>query len=460
MVDGFEALETARWSKSGKPELVDEPHLIDRHSLRLPAGGTSLDHRPEEPLATGRLDLAFFDDGTVAAGAHWFIEPAFKGPSGDSVVRIVLGWSEESLAVESPSGPALAVQRLARAPGWHRFTLLFGPDQTEISVDGKVLAHGKGPEGPLARIRLATSGVPQGSPPKGLSGHFDDLRLIRFAEPPANLEVDITQDEARLVVGDQLFGEIRQADSERVVMTVDGKPVALPWSDVSGLHFRRQPAQSTPIEGLLVRLDWRSAPGESPADLDFAEGVLSALSDRTVTLATPYAGVLQIPRDYLRKLVVLGPGRWIVIDPATHHLGDELSVTAPLLDPPQPEGKVLERTIELAAVPSEPAFLVLDVVQVVGESNDPYFSQRVRDGELRTWIVVNGRRIDYLNRHIKTRNLTPERATIPIPAGLLHPGKNTIRLELTGMAGKDEQLDDFGVLQLALEFAWAPKRVP
>ena len=40
-----------------------------------------------------------------------------------------------------------------------------------------------------------------------------------------------------------------------------------------------------------------------------------------------------------------------------------------------------------------------------------------------------------------------------IPPGLLHAGKNTIRLELTGAAEKDTQLDDLGVLQIALELA-------
>jgi hypothetical protein len=45
---------------------------------------------------------------------------------------------------------------------------------------------------------------------------------------------------------------------------------------------------------------------------------------------------------------------------------------------------------------------------------------------------------------------------IPIPAGLLRPGKNTVRLELTAMDTKE--LDDFGVLQMALEFRRAPDR--
>ena len=129
--------------------MVALPHLTDNHSLRLPAGGSSLVHNLSEPIATGRFDIAFLDDGTVIAGQQWSIELTFQGATGSSPVRVLLGWSEESLALESPSG--LAVQRLARTPGWHRFSLKFGPTQTEASVDGKELANGKGPDGPWSR---------------------------------------------------------------------------------------------------------------------------------------------------------------------------------------------------------------------------------------------------------------------------------------------------------------------
>jgi len=459
LIDGFETLDTSRWSIAGKPEPVADPHLNEKRSLRLPAGGTSLVHRLAEPLATGRFDLAFLDDGAVVAAHQWFMELTFQGPSGSSLVRVSLGWSEESLAVESPSGPALAVQRLARTPGWHRLSLRFGPAETEVSVDGKELAHGKGPDGPLVAIRLASSTPAPASPPKGLRGHFDDLQLIRFAEPPASLELDVAQDEARLVLGDQLYGDIRNSDSERVNMTVDGEPITLNWSDIAGLYFRRQPAVGALVEGLLARLEWRSALADDLDNIDFAEGAISAVTDQAVTLATPYAGTLSVPRELVRKLVVQGQGSRLVIDPAAHHLGDEFSTTAPVLDPPQPEGGLLERTFELADIPNRPCFLVLDVVQVVGEDNDPRYSQRVRDGELRTYVAFNGKRVDYLNRYIKTRNLAPERVSIPIPPDLVRAGRNTVSLQLTGMATKEKELDDLGVLQMAIEFRSTPNRV-
>ncbi len=351
LADGFEALDASRWSIGGKAESVAEPHLSEKRSLRLPADGASVVHNLEEPLAAGRLDLAFFDDGVIAAGRERIVEATFRGPAGLTAMRIILGCSEESLAVESPSG--LQIQRLARARGWHRLLLRFGPDQTEIAVDGKELAHGRGPGGPLVTIRLATQDSGPAPPATPMAAHFDDLQLTRFAEPPASLEVDAGQDEARLVVGDQLYGEIRGADPRRVIMGVDDKSVSLPWGEVSGLYLRRMPIHGIPIEGLLVRAQWRSAPGDRPTDLDFAEGALLAQSPISLTLATPYAGTLTIPRGDLRRIVVLGQGRRLVIDTSAHHLGDEISVTPPLLDPPQPEGLTLERTIELTGPPPD-----------------------------------------------------------------------------------------------------------
>ncbi len=450
--DGFESIDAARWTEIGGPELVDQPRASGGRALRVPAGGTSLTCRLAEPLGSGRLDIAFHDDGTVAEGQQWFVDLLFRGPAGSETVRAVLGWAESSLSVESPSGPALAVQRLARKPGWHRLSFRFGPAQTEIAVDGNDLAHGKGPDGPLVEIRLASYVSGKTGPPDRLAGVFDDLRLVRFTEPVGGLEIDTQQDEVRLTGGDQLFGQIVAADAERVRVRVDEKMVTLAWSEVAGLYFRRLPRQGTPIEGLLVRLEWRAAPGDDPSDLNTLEGALMSISDTSLSVATPYAGVLEIPRDRRRMLRVLGVGRRILIDPTAHHLGDQISTTPPLLDPPQPEGGVLERTVELVEVPPGPAALVLDVVQVVGIANGLLFAQAVQHGELRTNVAINGKSVDYLNRHITTKNETPERIRLPIPPGLLHPGKNTIKFEQGGTATDPNYLDDLGVLGIALEF--------
>jgi hypothetical protein len=451
LADGFETIDAARWAVTGSPATAEQPRLGEGRSLRLPAEGASLTHSLEEPLSAGRLELAFHDDGTVVPGRECTLEPIFRGLSGPTPIRIILGWSEESLGVETPAGPSLQIQRLARVPGWHRLTLRFGPGETEISVDGKELAHGREPGGPLCSVRMATRTTDAAASGKPPSAYLDDLRLSRFAEPPGSLEIDATQDEARLLVGDQIFGEIRGADGQRLIMAVEGRPISMAWGEVAGLYLRRVPAQGAPVEGLLVRAEWQTAPGGRPTDLDFAEGALLSAPGESLTIATPYAGTLTIPRGQLRRLAVLGRGRRIVLDVAAHHLGDEPSVTQPL-DPPQPEGLKLDRAIELADAPDGPAELVLDVVQVVPEAGDSEYSLQVRKGELRTYVVVNGQRVDYLNRHIKTAGDAPERIRIAIPRGRLRAGKNTLRIELTGDSDPTPKYDDLGILQIAVEF--------
>ena len=450
--DGFETLDPDRWSHVGEPSIVDQPRIAGARSLAIPAGGSAVTYRLAEPITSGRLEVAFHDSGQVVAGQQWFVDLLFRGPAGEESVRAVLDWSEESLAVQSSGEHALAVQRLARKPGWHRLGFRFGPE-TELSVDGDELAHGRGPRGPLVEVRLANRTTGAAEPPKGLAVHFDDLRLVRLAEPVGDLEVAPLVDDVRLVDGDQIFGRLKSADADAVSLRVDGRDITLPWTEVASVCFRRSAEKGRPIEGLIVRIGWRSAPGNDPRDLDEIEGALVSVTDAAFRVATPYAGDLTIPRDRLRKLNVLGQALRIVIDPNAHHLGNNLSKEPPLLDPPLPEGGTLERTFTLDRLPETAALLVLDVVQVVGEANSLQFSDLVRKGELRTNVKINDKTIDYLNKYITTKNETPERIRLAIPAGLLRLGENTLRIEQVGKANEPEELDDIGILTIAVEFA-------
>jgi len=451
LAESFDRLDAGRWVTTGSPALVTAPVRSAPRALALPGPASSVAARLNQPVTAGQIELAFHDDKVVAPKRRSFLEAEFQGPAGASVIRVILGWAEETLAVETPRGPALAIQRLPRAEGWHRLTVRFDGEATEIAVDGKELAHGKGPSGPLVALKLAQSspGEANANPTRAV---FDDLQVVRFAEPPSGLEIDVDQDEARLISGDQLYGIIDHGDAESVVILVDGNPTALSFSELAGIYFRRLPRQGKPVSGLLARVAWRSAPGNDPADLDFAEGAIQDLDEHKLTIDTPYAGILEIPRERLTSIALQGQGQRIVIDPAIHHLGNEISIAQPMLDPPQPEGGLLTRFLQLDHPPADPAFMVLDMLLVVGEDNEPVYSRSVREGELRTYLKVNGQRVDYINRYIKTRNETPERIRVPVPQGLLKEGRNTITLELTGMARKPNELDDLGVLQSAIEF--------
>lgn len=454
--DGFEALDSAVWTVVGGPRAASERKLAGASALRLPAGGASVTHALPAPVGSGRLETAFHDGGETAAGHAWFVDATFRCSEGPVTVRAVLGWSGPTLAVESTAGPALAVQRLARAEGWHRLAVRFGGDRCEVSVDGNELAHGKGFDGPLVQVRLASTAGADAPPAPAVAGWFDDLRLVRFAEPSGTPEVDVTQDEVRLTTGDQVYGQVVRAGPERTEARVDGRLVAFAWSETAGLYFRREARPGTPVSGLLARAEWRSASGGDPEDVDAVEGALVAVSDASVRLETPYCGTLELARDRISTLRVTGRGHRLVVDPLAHHLGDEISNTPPLLDPARPEGGVLERSFELPTPPTSPAWLVLDVLGVVGEGGDTPFSALVKKGELRTNVSINGAPFDNLNRFITTRNETPERIRIPVPKGLLKAGRNVVRFDQVGIASDPNYLDDLGVLGIALETADAP----
>jgi hypothetical protein len=460
LIDGFETLDPTRWLHVGEPRIEDEPRIAGSKSLRLAADGSAVTAKLAEPIGQGRLELAYHDVPGVTKGAQWFVDLLFRGEGGPETIRAVVGWSEESLAVQSTGGPVLAVQRLARKPGWHRLEIKFDPDAAELAVDGDSLAHGKGPTGPLVEVRLGTSLASGRDPLPKLAVHIDEFKLVRLASVVSATEVDPDQDEVRLVEGDQVFGSIRRADPQGVSIEILNKPVVFSWAQVASLRFRRAASPSREVVGLLCRLDWRSAPGIDPRDLDQAEGALVKADAASFTLDTPYAGRLVIPRALLRRIVVEGTGRRMVIDPTAHHLGNEVSKPTEPLDPPQPEGDTLERRFVLKDAPAngKEATLVLDVVQAAGEANGLDFAQLIRNGGLRTRVFLNGREFDYINRYITSQNDRPERIRVPIPSGMLKPGENRLKFVQSAKNDQDKELDDLGILGIAIEVASTPAR--
>jgi hypothetical protein len=377
------------------------------------------------------------------------VDLAFRLPSRDlAAVRTVLGWAEDTLSVESPQGPGLAVQRLTRKKGWHRLTIHFGPDRLDLQLDDEVLAHGNGPPGPLAEIRLATEVVRKGNAPDTLSARFDDLQLVRVASPPGRLDPEPSQDEARMITGDQTFGWVVKADAKSMVLEQESKEIRFPWSEVGGLYLRRAPRTGAFVEGALVRAECKTGGSARVREVDVLEGALAAVSDSEITIATPYAGLVALPRDRMVRIECLGLGRRLVLDPYAHHLGDRIVTD---LDPPQPEGGAYELPFDLRQVPEAPAHLVVDVIQVVGESGDEY-SALVKKGELLTRVYLNGKSFDTLNRHIRNKNEAPERIRLPIPRGHLLAGRNLIRFEQEGTKEDPLKRDNLGLLGIALEF--------
>jgi hypothetical protein len=451
--DDFEALDDARWAvRVGEPSVSDGRALVGEKSLVLPSGGSAITARLDEPVGTGRLDVAYYDDGLTVEDQRWFVDLTFRSKEGDSAtIRAVPGWTDETIAVESPGGPGLAVQRLLRREGWHRLSVRFDPESTELAIDGDELAHGRGPGGSLVEVRLATEALGDARPDPDLAARLDDLGLARFVQPSGNLEVEPSADEVRFSSGDQLFGLVPSAGPESVTILLEpGAPAQeIPWSRVSGLYLRRRAAQADPVEGPIVRVWWRTGPGDDPRDLDSAEGALKAASDGALELDVPFVGTLSVPMARLARVEPQGRARRLVIDPSAHHLGDARPRKEPVFDPPQAETGPLEIPFDLEAVPPGPARLALDVAEVAGVSGNPEFSEAVRAGRYRTHLAVNGRALDDLNTAVTTPNRSPERVFVAIPPGALKPGRNVVRVE---QDADDPERDNLELLGVAVEW--------
>jgi hypothetical protein len=451
--DSFEALGPPTWTAGGSAGPANRPVLTGRSAGKVGPQPGSLTHRLAEPIGAGRLEVAFHDSGETSPNRRWFVELIFQGQSAEASapIRAILGWSEPTYAVQCPDGPALAVQRLTRGSGWRRFTAEFGPRRTELAIDGQELAHGAGPLGPLKEVRIVaeTFGPTKNDPPPAAAtAVVDDLRLVKFAEPSAAVEFDTDQDSIRLTSGDQLFGSLVRADATSLTLATAGRSLVMRWDEVAGVIFRRSPTPGVPLEGLFVRVEWLAGPVLNIRDLDRVEGVLQAADERSLTVATAFAGTLQVPRERLRSLTVLGQGWCWVLDATPRHLGNDWR---PSFEPPAPDGASYELAFDLPEVPNPPPQLVFDVVEVVGEAKGLTLSNLVRDLGLRANVIVNGETIDYLNHHITSPNDAPERIQVTLPPGTLKPGKNTLKVEQTGTKDDPRNLDDWQLLRIALE---------
>lgn len=449
--ESFETLDTKRWSQTGVVELTSEERFAGEKAMALPAGTSSITTRIAEPFASGRLDMAYWDPETRAPGQRWFVDLTFrKGTSDLSTMRIVPGWSEEILAVETPGGPPLTVQPLIRKKGWHRLVVQFDAERVAVTLDGNDLSHGRGVGGPLIEVRIATETVGAAQPPDGLKTVVDDLRVIRLVEPTGRFEVDPSQDEIRLVSGDQLFGKLGVCDAEWVRLTLDGRELRLGWNEVAGFYPRRVATASEPMSGLWVDVEWRTVSGRDPRDVDRVEAVFSGIDETNLLLDAPYVGRVAIPRAGVQQITVQSRSERILLDVHSHHLGDRMTAE---LDPPQAEPQPVEIPFTLGKVPTGDPSLLLDVLKVIGEEGNREFSSLVKKGELRTAVYLNGKKLDDLNRFVSTSNETPLRLRMPIPPGLLKEGENRLKFEQNGTLTDPLLRDNLGLLRIAVDFA-------
>jgi hypothetical protein len=294
-----------------------------------------------------------------------------------------------------------------------------------VTVDDAVLWYSReqGLEAPLRAVRLLCAADPETKTVHGEVA-FSDFSLARTIEDLPRPPGDPSQDEVWLLSGDQVLGQVLQADGKQIALRGRFGERTLPWGEVRGLFLQRgsPPLQTT--EGEHVRIRLRCGVG---ADLDELHGVVASLDERQLVLRHPVLGECKIERGRLQQLQSVFIGRRIELDNGAHHLGPAGGIHENIY-PLRAEGPRLKWMCSLAAVPAS-ARLTVEVSELAGPADG--IAQQLERGELRAEVLVNGQRVDYLNRQVERASPRPRRLTVEVPARSLRSGENTIELVQT-----------------------------
>jgi hypothetical protein len=318
----------------------------------------------------------------------------------------------------------------------------FSPRSLRETCDEAVLWYTleRGPGGSLRQVRLTCQG---GDAPVRGAVAWAACTIEEAVDESPRPDGDATQDEVWLDEGDQLFGRVVRADRRTVEVQGRWGSRKLPWTQVRGLVLRRTAAPPVSTTGAHVRLLLDS--GLTP-EKDILEGVLEKSDGRAVTLRHSLLGEVRIDRAFVREVRPLFHGRRIELDGGFHHLGESGKV-APGLDPPRAAGPAWRGSFTLDAVPEE-ARLVLSVIGLLGPGDAE--GKGLAEGALRTEVVVNGRRVDYLNRQVDRSSRQPRRLTVSLPRDALRTGANAVEVRQTPDP-RSGRYPHCGIFGLALE---------
>jgi hypothetical protein len=413
IADDFE--ETLQsWQTRRHPLLSKEQRSSGEQSLLLDSPGQCITATLPEAVAAGRLQLNFLARSAAATGLRWFLE---LGNADDDRPNTSLAIPPPVDGTDFWSAPNPGKPRLWFPDGWQQLAIDFSPDRFELAVNGRVVnstSQGQNVSGPIGNIVLRCAA---GSGPRlGGALWVDDLLLMRpirgTATPPT---FDPGRDMVVLRSGDEMMGTVQSADRRRIDFRSIWGPAPLSWSEARAVWFRRADRPVVPSEGEHVRIWLTGGPGSEP---DQIEGPIRRLDSRQITMQHPLLGVVSIDRNWVSRLQGRLFGRRIILEARTYQLGQDLQ---PGLSLPRPDGLQLRRVFKLEAVPAS-ARLVVDAAHLQGLESGP--------GKLggRTEVLVNGRVVDSLNRHVERSSPAWRRLSIPLPPAVLRVAENTIEL--------------------------------
>lgn len=276
---------------SGKAHFVDETRLTGKRSLLI-----SPDHREarfawkRSVPTNGRISLHFQDALDIGADS-WTIAFHLDGPKSGRTTSVSRVGTDYRMA----DGHALRASK-----GWHIMHLEWTGRQVRLFVDDHLLGTKRFKSDLTAPVLSFTwSGKNKSGVEREL--FVDDVQIAaRIAADSSSLDrgsADPTQDAIELASGDQIYGQIRNADATQIVLKARFGTKTFPWSKVRGILLRPQKEKLAQAE-----VWFRTGPGITA---DMLRGELIDLDDGRLLLRHEVLGDIAIDRRRLERILFL-----------------------------------------------------------------------------------------------------------------------------------------------------------
>lgn len=422
-----------------------------------------------ESLPSGRIELAFFDNGIDLPGEEWSIEAVFRASDDRQTLKITLGWGEQQYRFQSTQGLQFTVQPLPRRSGWRQLTIVFDESRCLAAIDQYPLAVGPGLRIPFRELVVENRAVPDpatlpiATPPRHITktlpdlrgvAAIDDLKVWQPAEQPHRPKPIPGQDSLWLTDGEELFGTVVRLNARGATLAAAFGTRSFPCTQIRELSFRQARVSERPVAGWLARLELVPGLWGPVGPPDQLNAAIQSVGVRELIVDHADLGLVRFSPEEIQRIIPEFLGTRWTIAPGLHHLGDEVREE---FDAPIPAGTTLRCDWTWAAVPPGPLYVSLNAsdLEPAGPQTAPdsRFLREMAAGGLVTVLFVNDQSLGAINRQINLRSLPGRRQRVRIPAStaMFKSGRNSIRLEQHPARDDAGQFDDFEFSNLAIE---------
>lgn len=416
-------------SIQGTPTLSRDRFVSAPASLKLDEPGQSVQWRQNRPVERGRVRFSFFGPASVDGKRRFTV----RLTGTETTVTFRFADHRSYYTAELPKSWKIGSMAIRKSAGWHAVSIEWSRDWLVASVDGAALVSSfqAGIADPPSQVSF-TLEADQGDrsePSEPFAVWVDDFSWVTLPSwyspglesRPQPVVAATTNTQIVMLNGDEWFGTVVDADAKRLQLQVgDGHLQPLDWSDVFLVRFpprTLQPASES-LEGEIGELQLHSG-----ARLIVA--LRSTADDRWV-IQHPLFGERTVALGEIRCWTPKLLGRRVAISKGGVHLGDkfvaeferpypdQLSVTLPFDSDPQ----AMETR------------LCVSVRGMEAEAPWAPFESVLKAGGLRTEVWLNGKKADYLNRHLPASGGSGDNVSVPLDPSQLNPGRNQVELRL------------------------------